>query len=273
MMVITEDARKRTKELAAGYGVSHEAVLTLFDALIAGHGTMAQFSHPELGGMGQWTRGGMIMIGDLFNSALRAKVNDLCRELADLVQQQPNETELEDTSFQSQWQHGARTHGPERLATLHKGRPASNWWSAELGTPSSTGSQGNIRYAYFPAARRLAVATGDEITLYDTGEHDINGFSQQQSSGSTLMFASQLGLVPLSSFPVVSTGPSNEAEVKADALTASHGKETQTSAHGFGGDAAEDAIVKIERFAELRKKGALSEEEFAAKKAELLARL
>src|SRR4051812_2019126 len=99
MMVTTEDARKRTKELAAGYGVSHEAVLTLFDALIAGHGTMAQFSHPELGGMGQWTRGGMIMIGDLFNSALRAKVNDLCRELADLVQQQPNETELEDTSF------------------------------------------------------------------------------------------------------------------------------------------------------------------------------
>src|SRR3982751_5940948 len=71
--------------MVSGYGVSHEAVLTLFDALIAGHGTMAQFSHPELGGMGQWTRGGMIMIGDLFNSALRAKVNDLCRELANLV--------------------------------------------------------------------------------------------------------------------------------------------------------------------------------------------
>jgi len=67
--------------------------------------------------------------------------------------------------------------------------------------------------------------------------------------------------------------PSNEAEVQADALTESHGKETQTSAHGFGGDAAGDAIVKIERLAELRKKGALSEEEFAAKKAELLARL
>src|SRR3954447_3390173 len=111
----------------------------------------------------------------------------------------PRSTAFQTT--QSQWQHGARTHGPERLGPLHKGRPASNWWSAELGTPSSTGSQGNIRHAYFPAARRLAVATGDEITLYDTGEHDINGFSQQQSSGSTLMFASQLGPVPLSSFP------------------------------------------------------------------------
>src|SRR5947209_14863629 len=234
---------------------------------------MAQFSHPELGGMGQWTRGGMIMIGDLFNSALRAKVNDLCRALANLVQQQQNEAELEDTSLQSQWQHGAQTHGPETLEPVHEGKSASNWWSAELGTASSTGSQGNIRYAYFPAARRLAVATGSEITLYDTGEHDITGFSQQQRSGSTLTFVSQLGPVPLSNFRVVSTEQSNHAEVTTDAPTAPYDKETRASAHGFGDDAAEDVIVKIERLAELRKKGALSEEEFAAKKTELLARL
>ena len=36
---------------------------------------------------------------------------------------------------------------------------------------------------------------------------------------------------------------------------------------------AEDIFFKIERLADLRKKGVLSEDEFAAKKAELLSRL
>src|SRR5207247_8674807 len=34
--------------IAQRYGVSTDAVITLLYALIAGHGTMAQFTHPEL---------------------------------------------------------------------------------------------------------------------------------------------------------------------------------------------------------------------------------
>ena len=33
-------------------------------------------------------------------------------------------------------------------------------WPADLGQPATTGSQNNLRYAYFPATRRLAIAHG-----------------------------------------------------------------------------------------------------------------
>ena len=68
--------------LAQRYGVSTEAVLTLLQALVSGHGTMAQFDHPELGGRGQWMSGGMVMVGDMFNQALKATVDGLCLNLA-----------------------------------------------------------------------------------------------------------------------------------------------------------------------------------------------
>jgi len=55
-----------------------------WDALARGNGSMAQFNHPELGGNGQWMPG-MIMIGEMFNHALKAKVNALCTELAPLT--------------------------------------------------------------------------------------------------------------------------------------------------------------------------------------------
>ena len=33
----------------------------------------------------------------------------------------------------------------------------ANWWPADLGVPSRLGAQNDVRYAYFPAKRRLAV--------------------------------------------------------------------------------------------------------------------
>lgn len=44
-------------------------------------------------------------------------------------------------------------------------------------------------------------------------------------------------------------------------------------AHAPAAGAADEVFAKLERLAELRDKGILSEEEFAAKKGELLARL
>jgi hypothetical protein len=52
---------------------------------------MAQFRHPELGDSGQWTQGGLIMIGDMFNHALKARVESLCSALAHLLQRQPTQ--------------------------------------------------------------------------------------------------------------------------------------------------------------------------------------
>ena len=70
-----------TEALARTHGVSVEAVRVLQDALRRGGGRQAQFSHAELGGMGQWSNG-MTQVGDMFNIALRDKVDAICTALA-----------------------------------------------------------------------------------------------------------------------------------------------------------------------------------------------
>ena len=70
--------------------------------------------------------------------------------------------------------------------------------------PSSTGAQNHIRYAYFPAPRRLAIEIKGHVTIYDTLDHQISGVSQQQSAGASLTLTSQFGVVPLVILPVVS---------------------------------------------------------------------
>jgi len=86
---LTDQGRQRIDELAQRYSVSSDAVMTLLGALVNSNGNMAQFNHPELGGGGQWMRGGMTMVGDMFNYGLKSKVDGLCSELSQLLAQQP----------------------------------------------------------------------------------------------------------------------------------------------------------------------------------------
>src|SRR5215813_14398321 len=89
MPQLTSEGQQKVTALAQRYGVSTEAVRTLLQALVHGHGTMAQFDHPELGGRGQWMPGGMVMVGDMFNQSLKATVDGLCTELASLLAASP----------------------------------------------------------------------------------------------------------------------------------------------------------------------------------------
>ena len=72
------------------------------------------------------------------------------------------------------------------------------WWPEHLGSPATSGGQNQMRYAFFPEHRRLAVREGDRVTIYDTGDHDITGASQRQGSGQTLTFVGENGEVRLS---------------------------------------------------------------------------
>ena len=56
----------------------------------------------------------------------------------------------------------------------------SSWWPKGLSSPSSSGSQNGVRYAFFPDQRRLAVEQDGNLKQYDTGEHRISGVSQAQ---------------------------------------------------------------------------------------------
>lgn len=163
--------------IADRHGVSAEAARALLEAVRRGGGRQAQFSHPELGGMGQWSAGGMTQVGDMFNTALRDKVAALCRELADL---------------------------PADAAPAARPGEAGgrDWWPDGLGRPSASGAQNGLRYACFPDRRRVAVEQGGTVTLYDSGEHRIFGVSQQQGAARELTFTSQLGTVRAAELPV-----------------------------------------------------------------------
>lgn len=69
------------------------------------------------------------------------------------------------------------------------------WWPDELGQPNASGGQNDVAYAFFADKHRLAIKRGDNMTLYDCGDHQIAGISQQQGRSSSLAFVSQHGMV------------------------------------------------------------------------------
>lgn len=215
---LTPEGQAKLAEIAARHGVSPDAAAALLAALIRGGGTMAQFNHPELGGSGQWMQGGMTMVGDMFNTRLKATVDGLCGELSQVLASQPSLLAGQpaqrqgggQTQSQYQGSGGPRGSGsggePSLFVPADVG--GGRWWPEQLGTPNAAGSQNNVRYAWFAGPRRLAIEVGGRVTLYDTGDHRIGGVSQQQEAGgASLTFTSQHGRIPLSSLPVVTDRP------------------------------------------------------------------
>jgi hypothetical protein len=240
-MALSRTDRQLISTLAAQHGVSENAVETLWHAVQAGNGTAAQFNHPELGGMGQWMAGGMVMVGDFSRPQLQATVMGICTAIAAHLQgaQTPSPTQSVGAgSRQTQSQRqtpsaqmgntavnqprsadpqsakankgggllssigklfggssGDATAGAQGPSTVHR---SGAWWPDEFGSPNSSGSQNEMYYAYFAAPRRLALRIGNRVTIYDTGEHQISGVSQQQGGPQTVTFRSQKGEVAVS---------------------------------------------------------------------------
>jgi hypothetical protein len=181
---------------------------------------------------------------------------------------------------------------------------SANWWPANLGVPSAVGGQNNVRYAIFPSTRRLAIQINGVTKVFDTGEHHIGGVQQQQQGGGygSVGFTSQLGTFGVSSLSELGTqrvaetpaaapapqyqspvAPQYQSQYQSDPapqfppmFSGAEGRHSQTQApepaSGASGDPAA-IVAAIESLAGLHQRGVLSDEEFAAKKAELLARL
>lgn len=194
MIQLTPEGQQLVDHLAQRYQLSPAAVTTMLVAVHQGQGTMAQFNHPELGGLGQWMLNGMSMIGDMFNQNLKTTVDHLGQDLA--------------KAFAS----GAILIAPsESSGNAHTDSTRSSssskaWWPSELGHPSSSGAQNQTRYAWFPTTARLAIEQNGKLTVYDTKDHQISGVSQQQDGAETsLTFTSQHGRVKVDSLPLVKT--------------------------------------------------------------------
>ena len=135
------DPQADVAAIAKRHGLSEGAGRALFDALVAGGGHRAQFSHPELGGMGQWS-GGMLQIGDMFNDALKAKVSAFCHDMAAVAGAAPRQ---------------GSDHASSKAASPWAISTPDPWWPASLGSPSSSGAQNGMSYACFPDKRRHAL--------------------------------------------------------------------------------------------------------------------
>jgi hypothetical protein len=148
MQNLTPEGLRIVTDAAKRHGVSLDAALTLLGALARGNGRQAQFNHPDLGGIGQWSQGGMIMVGDMFNQGLKHRVDALCKELAGFLSSQPLAND-EAREFQSQSQSG----GGVRLFVAGTSS-ASQWWRVGKGRPDYPGGAPGRSAACRPDQRR-----------------------------------------------------------------------------------------------------------------------
>jgi hypothetical protein len=284
MQQLTGEGQRLVADLSNRYGFSADAVTHMLFAVLNGNGSMAQFNHPEFAGSGQWMQGGMLMLGDMFNHGLKGSVDALCNELSNILANQPGL--LQTGSFQSQSQSGGGQQQQSggggmgqfgNQSSLFVPDPSQNWWPQDLGQPNATGSQNNTQYAYFGGARRLAVKTGDQVWVYDTLDHQIGGFSQQQGMGGSILFTSQYGTVVLSTLPLISIDGQPQHQQPGPHQDQGSGvgqaPSPQPAAAPSVPSAESDVFSAIERLGALHANGLLTEEEFAQKKGELLARL
>jgi hypothetical protein len=264
MQSLTPAGEQAVSNLSQRYGVSTDAVRTLLSAVAAGGGSMAQFYHPDLGGGGQWMRGGMTMVGDMFNHGLQATVAGLCSELSSLLSSQQVFAPVPQVQQQ----------GNNGWGFMN----ANDWWPSELGSPSSSGGQNDSRYAYFPSTRRLAISRNGQITIYDTLDHSIGGVQQQQGGGSSLSFSSQFGTFTVDSLPVVHGQGAQQPETQWQPAPPPVYQEPPQQQYSqpppsLAPQSHADVLNALERLGDLHQKGILSDDEFRSKKAELLARL
>ena len=232
MNATQEQARADLEAIAADTGFSTEAVDAMARSMARGGGRMAQFDHPAFGGPGQWMDGGMLMISDPFDHALKQRIARLCTRLAE----------------RGSVDHGSRTDAQSVDVP-------STWYPATLGVPSMSGAQDRTRYAWFAGSRRLVVDEEGQVTHYDTGDHRIGGVSQQRGSSATPVFTSQHGPLHVASLPVVEGGPRPEASPSPSS------------------GAAVDPFLALEKLAALHARGIVSDDEFVAKRIELLERI
>ena len=108
------------------------------------------------------------MIGDMMNHTLKAKIDALCHELASQPLPTPSPT---------------------------------TWWSDSLGIPTSSASQNEMSYAYFAERSRLVIKRHGKTITYDTGEHRIQGVSQQNGE---IFLQSQQGIIDLKTLTIIS---------------------------------------------------------------------
>ena len=164
MTLLSPKGLHAVEEIAHRTGFSQDAVTSMLFSIVSGRGGMAQFSHPEFGGSGQWMAGGAIMISDMFNNGLKARVDALCNELSALIRSESDFVAA--AAFQSQ-SHGANGNLQRRSSSLPEAAGLTNrmvargpWRPIQ---PRSTERSSLRLFSRHPAPRYRYQREGDRL--------------------------------------------------------------------------------------------------------------
>jgi hypothetical protein len=85
-------------------------------------------------------RGGMTMVGDMFDQGLKSKIDGLCSALSQLLAQQPFAPPVAGSQSQGSGQQGTAAGSASLFVPEAFGRAFGQWWPAELGSPNGSGA-------------------------------------------------------------------------------------------------------------------------------------
>lgn len=174
------------KQVSATYGLSIEAIEVLAQALVEGGYRSASFNHRELGGVGKWN-GGDVILGDMSQEAWRLKIWRAIQALLPTLQQTIRAAPVADTddaTFVMMW-----------------------WADVTLREPAISGVFESLTYGYFLEAGRVVVRNEDHHTLmhYDARGLLVTGLdvAAGERGQRVLVLRSINGDVPVHELPPI----------------------------------------------------------------------
>ncbi|MCY7351317.1 MAG: hypothetical protein LH606_11720 [Cytophagaceae bacterium] len=148
------------QQIAERHGFSPELAQTLLSELQRSRGRQVTFNDPALGGVGQW-RGGILLIGDMMNHGLKAKVSAFLNDLAAHAHASPVDS----------------------IRTARRAERAASAFQAQASGQREAGfsmTQNGVSYKY-SANRNELIVNGTDV--YDTTGLRVMGISSIQQNG------------------------------------------------------------------------------------------
>lgn len=157
------------QQLSNTHHVSVEAIQVLVRALVEGGYRSANFNHPELGGVGKWN-GGDVILGDMSQEALRLKIWRIVQGLLPTLQQTipPEPIQEADATFVMPW-----------------------WNDVTLREPVLKGMFESTTFGYFLEGARVVVKQSEHITHYDASGHLVTDLQMMSGARGQMVLVLQ----------------------------------------------------------------------------------
>lgn len=177
-------------QLANKYKVSVASVKELESAIEKGGGTSAQFNIAELGGMGSWMKGGLIMLENSYDNVLKIRVSNLMDEISNSEGscESCNGAKVADASINNLNGNVAGIMNQPMKPMQPMGPIANNGSGSSM-----SGSSGNKSYNYDSEKNSLIVTIGNRSAYLSTNGKIVS--SVQVDANNTFIFKDSNGNV------------------------------------------------------------------------------